>query len=777
MIPLKNLLFFAFCIWLLPHAAKAQYITVDDTYTAQRLVENVLINSPCANVSNFSVSGHNFGTNRSYGYFNANGSSFPFTDGIILSTGKAISAIGPNTSLLSEGSDEWLGDRDLETALSLRSGSSVNATILEFDFMPFSSNISFDYLFSSEQYLKNPGPRQCDFTDGFAFLLKEAGTTDDYQNLAIIPGTTTPVRINNVRGTSENGNCPAANEMYFGGFNGNDHPTNFNGQTVVMKARASVTPGKMYHIKLVVADEGNIQYDSAIFLGANSFNIGTFIGEDRLISSENPLCSTESIVLNATEPGATSYKWFKDNVLQPLPPLTSTFNVSSPGTYSVEIYFGTGPCFSKGQAIIEYSSPPAIVDAVLVQCDTDLDGKATFNLKTADALIKNSIPDLGEVTYYETLPNAQNLINPITDITSYLSVPKTIFAAVANAFGCYNTAKIQLKISNNSPEPDQHLKICDMDADPVQDGIYEFNLRDAEPSILSGLPSGLTVQFYENETDALLFPNNSIGYSYRNTVAFNQTVFAKIVNGSECYGIVKLHLEVLTFAPVGFEDETVFICPLESINLAVANMYHAYEWTDESGNILGNTSQINISVIGTYTVKVTATLDGCNATKNFIVKHPETPVITGIDIKDVSGSANSILINYSGNGSYEFSIDGITFQESPYFSNLQGGNYTAFVKNKCQSDNQDFYLLDYPRFFSPNGDGYNDFWNIAKLENETGSSIQIFNRYGKLLKQISAGTQGWDGTINSKNIPADDYWFILTLQNGRTIKGNFTLKR
>lgn len=777
MTPLKNLFFFVLCFWLLPNVTKAQYISVNDTYSVQRLVEDVLINSPCANVSNFSASGHVFGINGSYGYFSANGSSFPFADGIILSTGKAISAIGPNNTLLSEGPDSWLGDTDLESALELRPTSSINATVLEFDFMPFSSSISFDYIFSSEQYLKNPEPFQCDFTDGFAFLLREAGTTNPYLNLAIIPGTTTPVRINTVRGQSENGNCAPMNENYFGGFNANEHPTDFNGQTVVMKARATVIPGKLYHIKLVVADEGNRQYDSAIFLGGNSFNIGTYIGDDRLIRLGNPLCNNETVVLNATETGATAYKWYKDNVLQLLPPLTSTFTVSTPGTYRVEIYFGSATCFSTGQAVIEYSNPPAIVDAVLVQCDPDLDGSATFNLKIADAVIKNSIPDLGEVTYYETLPDAQNLIRPITNLTAYTTVPKTIYAAVANAFGCYNTAKVMLQVSNNGPIPEQRLSICDLDPDPVQDGIYEFNLSNADALILTGLPTGLAVQYYRTEADALLAPNNSLGNRYRNTTPFNDEVYAKIVNGAACYGIVKLNLEVLTFAPADFDEETVFICPLENTDLAVANTYYEYEWTDETGNILGRTHEINVSTIGAYAVKATATQNGCTATKKFIVKNPETPIITSIDIKDVSGSANSILINYTGNGSYEFSVDGILFQDSPYFSNLSGGNYTAIVKNKCQSDSQDFYVLDYPRFFSPNGDGYNDFWNIAKLENETGSFLNIYDRYGKLLKQISAGSQGWDGTINAKNMPADDYWFMLTLQNGRIIKGHFSLKR
>ena len=109
----NSLLFLLFLCssWVL----NAQYIQVDDTYTAQQLVQNVLVsNSPCAGVSNFSVSGDTFsGGQNSYGYFNAGTSGFPFTDGIVLSTGKATSAVGPNNSLLSQGGTSWLGDSEL----------------------------------------------------------------------------------------------------------------------------------------------------------------------------------------------------------------------------------------------------------------------------------------------------------------------------------------------------------------------------------------------------------------------------------------------------------------------------------------------------------------------------------------------------------------------------------------------------------------------------------------------------------------------------------------
>jgi len=241
-------------------SASAQNIAVDDTYTAQQLVENVLVNSPCANVSNFSISGGAFATGEhSYGYFNAGGSGFPLANGVVLSTCRANYTPGPNSSILSDSAPNWLGDSDLAQALNISNIS--NATVLEFDFVPLTSTISFDYIFASEEY---HGTASCNYSDGFAFLLKVAGSSNPYQNLALIPNTSIPVKVTTVHPNIPGG-CGPQNEAYFGSFNGTNSPTNFNGQTVVMTARGSVIPGTTYHIKLVIADEANPQYDSAIF--------------------------------------------------------------------------------------------------------------------------------------------------------------------------------------------------------------------------------------------------------------------------------------------------------------------------------------------------------------------------------------------------------------------------------------------------------------------------------------------------------------------------------
>ena len=141
----------------------SQYIAVDNTYTAENLVKQVLFDNSCGNVTNVSVSGGNWGNGQqSWGRFDANGSSFPFQDGIILSTGKIDSAVGPNTYIVSDDAPGWGGDSDLNQALGI--SNTFNATVLEFDFTPVTNNVSFDFILSSEQYLSNPTQNQCNYT-------------------------------------------------------------------------------------------------------------------------------------------------------------------------------------------------------------------------------------------------------------------------------------------------------------------------------------------------------------------------------------------------------------------------------------------------------------------------------------------------------------------------------------------------------------------------------------------------------------------------------------
>ena len=192
------------------------YIEVDETtFTTNELVEDVLIDSPCADISNIVTStGSDFGSTNGIAYFSSNGENFPFTEGIILSTGNAVSAEGPEDGTIGDGSFDWPGDADLENVIpDLAFGDTNNATYIQFDFTPYSENISFNFLFASEEY----GSFQCQYTDSFAFLLTDVATGIT-TNLAIVPSTTDPISVLSVRDNAYNPECPSSNAPFFAAY-------------------------------------------------------------------------------------------------------------------------------------------------------------------------------------------------------------------------------------------------------------------------------------------------------------------------------------------------------------------------------------------------------------------------------------------------------------------------------------------------------------------------------------------------------------------------------
>jgi len=763
----QKILFFAL-ICCNTFFVSAQNIVVDDTKTAQQLVENVLVNSSCATVSNYTASGDTFPVGQnSYGYFTNAGGSFPFTEGVLLSTWSAKNSIGPYVFYRGDGNDSsWTGDPDLNQTIGI---ASVNATVLEFDFTPLTNFLSFDYIFASNEY-KDESP--CQYSDGFAFLIKENIPGANYRNLALIPGTTTPVSSISIHPTTPLGTCSAVNANYYNGNNTISSPINYAGQTVVMNAQSDVIAGRSYHIKLVIADDKNQYYDSAVFLQAGSFAPKIDLGSDRLAAS-NPICFGESYTIDTKLPATYDYKWYKDGILLSLEK-NPTLTVTDTGTYKVEVTFSPATCSATDEIKIEYTPEIALSDTTLSQCDDNGDGIAVFDLTKVDTIIKNNDSTLSPVVYYESLSDAKAMLNPIANSKTYTNKPTVpvLFARVTNTFGCANYAQLNLKIANNSISPQIPVLTCDGDA--VQDGLYQFDLNaQVSPQILSGLPTGMIVEYYLNITDAIS-QINPLSNIFKNTTANQQIIQARIVNGPDCYGIVPITLVVNSFNPANFQEETAAICLGSATNLSVASGFLSYLW-----NTGDTTNSISVSTAGNYSVTVT-NANGCNATKKFTVTSSEIATITGAIVSDFVANENSVLIEYTGVGNYEFSLDGIIFQDNPLFTGIAPGKYFAYVrdKNGCGlSAPFEVYVLDYPRFFTPNGDGYNDIWKIKNLDLFPNATITIYDRYGKFLHKINAINTSWNGIYIGKELPSDDYWFNLNFGDGKIIKGHFTLKR
>ena len=365
---LQNLTF-DICVFTVPPA-----ITTDtETYTVSELVTDVLIDSECSQAFNVTYStGSDFGTTNGIGYFEANGSSWPFESGLIMTSGDVINAVGPETGVLGDGTYDWPGDPDLEAYIpGLNAGDTNNASIIEFDFVPVTNYMSFDFIFAAEEY----GTFQCTFTDAFAFLLTDSqGVTT---NLAIVPGTVDPISVLTVRDEQYNANCESVNPEFFGNYYGQGglpaltSPTNFLGHTIPMTAEAEVIPNELYSIKLVVADDGDTVYDSAVFIAAGSFDIGDLdLGDDILLTSGDANCEGDEIILDAGGlPNNSTISWYMDGDLIEGENGVN-LAVTETAFYSANIVINETDCTFSDEILVEFFPVPEVIstEEYLIKC-------------------------------------------------------------------------------------------------------------------------------------------------------------------------------------------------------------------------------------------------------------------------------------------------------------------------------------------------------------------------------------------------------------------------
>jgi gliding motility-associated-like protein len=162
-------------------------------------------------------------------------------------------------------------------------------------------------------------------------------------------------------------------------------------------------------------------------------------------------------------------------------------------------------------------------------------------------------------------------------------------------------------------------------------------------------------------------------------------------------------------------------------------------------------------------------------------------IITSVDVSQNLGNLR-VEINVKGIGDYEFALNNIDgpYQSSNVFNGVAPGAVTVFVRdrNDCgitqETVEQDLTVEGFPKFFTPNGDGVNDYWQFVPplvTGNANLNSIFIFDRFGLLIAQIEPTSQGWNGDFNGSPVPASDYWFKAITQDSKELKGHFTLKR
>ena len=360
------------------------------------------------------------------------------------------------------------------------------------------------------------------------------------------------------------------------------------------------------------------------------------------------------------------------------------------------------------------------------------------------------------------LPNT----TPLLDNTSYF--------ATQTVNGCESPTRFEVLIDliNTLNAVDYQETLCN----DLNDGSESINLTNYNSYYIA--VTGNTFSYYnslnaaENQVTSGQINNSS---NYNLTIG-TTIIFVRIDSQNGCHQVVELKLTLVSKPRITIDD-IMPICEGTSITINAGNGFDSYTWSTNA-----TTQSIIVSQAGNYSVTVTENHNGisCSSTKNFSVVNSNTATVSQIITADWSDNNNTItvLLSNSSVGNYVYSLDGINYQNSNVFYGLESGEYTVFVKdtNGCGISSEEVYLLMYPKFFTPNGDSYNDTWKIKFSQKERNLKIAIFDRYGKLLKTMS-NYESWDGKLNGKDLPSDDYWFVVTRQNGKEFRGHFAMKR
>jgi gliding motility-associated-like protein len=547
------------------------------------------------------------------------------------------------------------------------------------------------------------------------------------------------------------------------------------------------------------------------------------------IAQSFDLESQTSIILGAQNDAdyTVTYHLFKTDANSGNDPQASLFTntIRDLQTIYVRVTDNNTGCFTHHNSfdLIVNPIPSANFVPDIEICDDNSDGSAkngfsqTINLEEqTEEILGSQDPTIFSVTYHHSLLEAQNGSNELsTPYSNTVPDKETIYVRVYNSVTMCAPGISNFQVIVN-PEPTfiavSNLSYCDNDADgdDANGIIQNINLESQSPILFGATqdPDDYNVSFHISQADADT-GNLPISSPYTNTNSIEE-IHVRIQNkATSCVSNTATFDIIVNALPNFIVTADQILC----LNDTPKNIYvenpeaiYSYVWNDASGNEISTEDNLNITKGGSYTVTATTTNGtNCSRTETIVITESNPTILvpsflTIIDEGNNIGSEDNLSIvidvinNDLGPGDYQFALRNddqnttTSYQDEPLFENLEGAIYTIIVndKNGCVPDAKlQVPVLQFPKFFTPNGDGRNDTYRV-KGANKTfypNSSINIFNRYGKLVAQVPIDGQGWDGNYNGKTLSADDYWYNVTLipaDNTKQIinkKGNFSLLR
>ena len=515
------------------------------------------------------------------------------------------------------------------------------------------------------------------------------------------------------------------------------------------------------------------------------------------------LTQNEAYILNG-EVGvtATYYETFgnADGAISAIPNPAAFVNASALQTIYVRATNDVTACYTIVDFdILVNPLPETTIILDLFNCEENSDGTHQFDLDSkTNEILNGQDPVDFQVTYHVSQVDADGGLNALTSPYTNITNPQTIYVNIANLNTGCSDSSMSFNIEEiDSPSVNQNLLpyvLCDEFG--ANDGIAQFDLQTQDVFVLNGQdPLIYTVSYYATLADADAGVNPLPGI-YEN-ISNPQIIYARVddtsTNNAICYATAPLSLEVNLLPDFTLSDNYVLCVntngtetigpPLIDTGLSVAD--YSFEWTFNNAPIQGVTDASFLALqSGDYSVTATDILTNCSRTVTTTVSESSPPVVTAIVTSLAFSDNNVIEVEALGNGDYVYSLDNGPWQESNIFENVSKGEHliTVMDQNGCGYATTTVIVIDYPKFFTPNGDGYNDTWNIAGIHTQPDAKIYIFDRLGKLVKQLHPLGDGWNGTFNGYNLPATDYWFTVQYiepMDGvlRTFKAHFALKR
>lgn len=734
----------------IPATAKAgDYIDVnvppypESNYTPTQLVTDVLVGTSgsCGtpNISNVTVSPNQLVTNnnRFWGYFNKSTSTFPFDEGIILTTGYARKAGNVAEGDILSDDNGGGADPDLVAAIGVTT-QVYNSGVLEFDFVPTSSQMKFRYIFASEEYTGSYPCPPLQYDDAFALLLKPNTPGSTYTNLAVLPGGAGPVSVPNILPGSFS--CGPINAQYFGSLAPN--ATNYNGTTAPLTAEATVIPGQSYHIKMIIADARDDNYGSAVFLEAGSFDIGVNLLDPSgaQLPAEINVCDNEPQVITASTSGPNlNYKWFLDGVVIPNA-TTNTITATQPGTYKIEVSVPGNPCPGSASIVIHGGTTPEAHNGNYLLCTTP--DVTSFNLNATKPAISNDW-QTATFRFYENQADALAQNNSyIANIYDYNGTDGQILhVVVSNGSFCSRLVELTLQreVTPVAQLTSSQFRIC------------------AGETVTLTASGGVTYQW-----------GNFGGSGNTQTVTLHQstefTVYAIGTKGCKSLQPAKVRIEVIPAITTPLLD--VEMCMGDTIVLdAGAGNNYTYLW-----NTGATTQTIVADELGIYSVEIDNGI--CKDEFKVKVHAAALPYVTNLNYSDntLTVTAYTPTINNIAQ-TLEYSIDGVVWQDSNVFPGLLNNtNYTVRVRIKGTSCNGsiDFFTLHINNVITPNQDGVNDVLDLTSLAKYKNFNGSIYDRYGVEMFRFSKETPIWNGTVGGKRLPTATYWYKFNFEYNKS---------